>query len=395
MTRVEAPALRMFTIVVLSVATVGMLVLSMLTNATFGFRFGSTTVTAYVFAAANVIADLWKALGLIVVAGLLRQRQRAIAGLLSMLWSVALIFGVASSMGLYVQDRTAVIGGRETQSAALRNVEQELVEEESKLHALGTAGDANQIEAAIEAVFAKPIVVGERLRGTVGSISARCSKMDVRTVQECHQIAALRADLADAAEKTRREERIAKLRQQLRELRERGAGDAPDPVAELFAWMSRGLLSVRDVGFGFPVAFSLLIEMVSAFGPLGVATYAAVTRPSARAHDTAPPATPASLTHRLVQIEHQSSGSVVDFVAEETAPSSESRATGCDDLYDAYQRWCERKGSRRHQQDVFIAEFDRLRELPALRGKIRKFGTRYFGIALVAAKEAGGARGGA
>ena len=44
-------------------------------------------------------------------------------------------------------------------------------------------------------------------------------------------------------------------------------------------------------------------------------------------------------------------------------------------------------GSRRLRIDgdralAFAAEFDRLRELPALRGKIRKFGTRYFGIAL-------------
>jgi len=32
--------------------------------------------------------------------------------------------------------------------------------------------------------------------------------------------------------------------------------------------------------------------------------------------------------------------------------------------------------------EAFGREFDRLRELPALRGKIRKFGTRYFGVAL-------------
>jgi hypothetical protein len=37
-----------------------MLVLSMVTNATFGYRFGSTQVTAVAFASANVIADLWK-----------------------------------------------------------------------------------------------------------------------------------------------------------------------------------------------------------------------------------------------------------------------------------------------------------------------------------------------
>ena len=32
--------------------------------------------------------------------------------------------------------------------------------------------------------------------------------------------------------------------------------------------------------------------------------------------------------------------------------------------------------------DGFIVELDRLRSLPAVRGKIRKLGSRYFGIAL-------------
>jgi hypothetical protein len=31
----------------------------------------------------------------------------------------------------------------------------------------------------------------------------------------------------------------------------------------------------------------------------------------------------------------------------------------------------------------FIEEFDRVREAPQLRGKIRKFGSRYYGIRLV------------
>src|SRR5438876_8774268 len=113
MTLSEAQGLRRFTIVALAMATISMLALSMLTNATFGYRFGTTAVTAAVFAAANVIADIWKGLGLIVVAGLLRERHRSVAVLLAVLWVVALIFGVASSMGVYVQDRTAMVGGRE------------------------------------------------------------------------------------------------------------------------------------------------------------------------------------------------------------------------------------------------------------------------------------------
>jgi hypothetical protein len=35
-----------------------------------------------VFAAANVIADIWKGLGLIIVAGLMRERHRSVAALL-------------------------------------------------------------------------------------------------------------------------------------------------------------------------------------------------------------------------------------------------------------------------------------------------------------------------
>jgi len=172
------------------------------------------------------------------------------------------------------------------------------------------------------------------------------------------------------------------LRKQARELRDRGGDNPADPVAELFAWMSRGVLSVRDVGFGFPVAFALLIELVSAFGPIGVATYARATG-SARAAEVASPASPTSLPQGAGEIQHQGMGSVVDFVAEQTAPASESTAIGSDDLHDAYLRWCLGKARSALTQDVFVTEFDRLRELPALRGKIRKFGTRYFGIALV------------
>ena len=116
----ESPALRHFTVCILSMATFAMLALSMLTNATFGYRFGTTSLTATVFAAANVVADIWKGLGLIVVAALLRQKHRAVAALLAMVWLVALSFGVASSMGVYVQDRTTMVGGRESLQASLR-----------------------------------------------------------------------------------------------------------------------------------------------------------------------------------------------------------------------------------------------------------------------------------
>lgn len=380
----ESPALRHFTVCILSIATIAMLALSMLTNATFGYRFGTTSLTATVFAAANVVADVWKGLGLIVVAALLRQKHRAVAALLAMLWLVAMSFGVASSMGVYVQDRTTMVGGREALQASLRDLERELADLETTQRHVGDAGVVSELESAIDAVFAKPVSSGDRVRGTVATISSRCTRVDVRTADECHRIAELRTQLAAAAEKNRRDDRIAELRREARGLRERGAADAADPVAELFSWMSRGLLSVRDVGFGFPVAFALLIELVSAFGPVGVATYAAATRSrgdtvASPASQTILPATPVPMERRL---EHRSMAAVVDYLAEQTVPASETSALGSDDLYESYVRWCGDGGREPLPEDGFTAEFDRLRELPALRGKIRKFGTRYFGIAL-------------
>ena len=87
---------------------------------------------------------------------------------------------------------------------------------------------------------------------------------------------------------------------------------------------------MRDVGFGFPVAFALLIELVSAFGPIGIATYAAATRGSASVAAVASPASPTSrrATAGIARIEDHATGSVVDFVAEETMPAPETTALG-------------------------------------------------------------------
>lgn len=83
-----------------------------------------------------------------------------------------------------------------------------------------------------------------------------------------------RADLANALEVTRLDERATVLRRTIATLRERGGAAAPDPVGEFWAWLTRGFFSVKDVGFGLPLAFAVMIEMVSAFGPLGILAYA-------------------------------------------------------------------------------------------------------------------------
>lgn len=48
--------------------------------------------------------------------------------------------------------------------------------------------------------FAKPVIVGERMRGTVGSLSGNCTSVHVRTVQACAEVGALRNERAVAVQ---------------------------------------------------------------------------------------------------------------------------------------------------------------------------------------------------
>jgi hypothetical protein len=68
------------------------------------------------------------------------------------------------------------------------------------------------------------------------------------------------------------------VRRENTSLRERGGSAAPDPVGEFWAWITGGWISVKDVGFGLPLFFALWIEMVSAFGPLGIVSNAEATQ---------------------------------------------------------------------------------------------------------------------
>src|SRR6476660_921829 len=66
---------------------------------------------------------------------------------------------------------------------------------------------------------------------------------------------------------------------------------------------------------------------------------------------------------RATSRKHRAAGSVVDFVAEETAPAEESVGLGSDELHQQYVRWCREKGSEGLPREAFVEEFDRLREL--------------------------------
>ena len=221
MTNETSRFVRWLVIIILIAATVGMFLISMRANYLYGRGIGQTPETKEAIAWANVGADLWKGFGLIVVAALWRGVRRRAALATSLTWLVCLFFSVTSAIGIYVQERTTLTGSREAKHASYEDAKKELADTEAKLEGLGKHRSSAQVEAAIAAVRARPVVVGERVRGTVNSLSANCTKNDARTAAACGDIAEQREEYAAAKEAAKLDARAVSLRQQVSELRER------------------------------------------------------------------------------------------------------------------------------------------------------------------------------
>jgi hypothetical protein len=377
---------RLVAIGALSAATATMFFISLRGNYLYGYGIGQSDEKRLLFAWANVAADVWKAFGLVAIALLWRARHRRVAFVGSLAWVVCLLSGINSAVGVYVQDRAALTGERQSKHATYRDAERELAETEAKRSGLASVRSVVELDALILAVLAQPVVVNDRVRGTIARLSADCHAPDARTAEACAQVARLRGERAGAEEAARLQARASALRREIAQLRDRGNASSPDPVGEFYAWATRGLLSVRDVGFGFPLFFALMIEIVTAFGPITVVRFAelsgtpavtsnhAATWPDAARHVASRPV--AALT----------SDSLDDRIAEwrtaRARPRSDGGATSLSNLHRDFEAWCGTQHLPSCEVPAFAQAFDRLREMPELNGKIRKFGTRYYGIAV-------------
>lgn len=305
---------------------------------------------------------------------------------------MCLSFSVSSAIGIYVQERTSLTGSREAKHASYEDAQKELAEIERKRKGLRQHRSVAEVEAAVAGVLARPIMVGERVRGTIGALSTSCTKDDRRTAASCAEVAGLREELAVADEDTKLQQRATALRAQIATVRGTGGSLAPDPVGLFWEWLTRGWITVRAVGFGLPLFFALMIETVSAFGPLAIAAFAEATRRHAADDTTRHVATRRALSRHgegsrtdamIIQPEM---GQVVHFMADRTEPTADPAAISTEELHADYERWCNASALQPLSRDAFTTEFDRVRELPQLEGKIRKFGSRYYGLRLIEAK---------
>lgn len=377
---------RWIVLIALSAATAVVFLVSLRCNFLFGYSLGQTDDKRVLFAWANVGADLWKAFGLIAITMLWRVKHRRAAFVGSIAWFMCLTFGINSALGIYVADRTALTGDRAAAHDAFEDRKQHLSELEDLLRARPAGRASAEIEAAIAAELARSVVIGERSRGTVDAISRSCTKADARTEAACAAVRSLQVELATAREREKLAQRIETLREDVARMRRDGSAIAPDPIGEFYAWLSRGLLSVRDVSFGFPLFFALLIEAVSAFGPVTIAAYAEATRPPRDRVGHGPPRQAASLHDEPWQggarhgLTDQSR--VIQWLAARAIPTESNRPIALDELYRDFARWCGGNSTAIDEMEEFERTFDAARQLPELTGKIRKFGRRYYGIAL-------------
>ena len=115
-----SPLLRWCVILLLNAATAGMAAVSMRANFLFGYGFGQTPEKATVFGYANVAADVWKTVGLVLITSLWRARRKRYALVLLPIWITWLAWGITGAIGIYAQDRSALVGGCRPRPAPTR-----------------------------------------------------------------------------------------------------------------------------------------------------------------------------------------------------------------------------------------------------------------------------------
>ena len=341
------------------ITTAAMIAISMRLNFLFGAALGRTPEKSLVFGVVSVAADVWKGLGPIFIVVLWRSRRRPPAIAATIVWFPCFLFSVSSALGLAIQDRAGAVGGRESLLATFSEARADLEDLEGKRRALPPYRAAAQIEAAINAQFTQPVVASARIRGTVRSLSAGCTKPNGYTSEACAEIARLHEELAAAGEGARLEVRIVEMRRKVDRLRERGAGQDSDPQAELLSRLTLGWLAIRDVGPTLALLLATVVELVSAFGPVVLAAYADASR-----HD------------RFAE-----AASTVDYMLDRLEPGEEGSAIGAEALFADYSSWCASNGKGALAITTFIEEFDRSRIHHGL-SNIKKLGNRYSGVKL-------------
>ena len=153
--------MRRFVLSVGGATIVAMLCISMRVNFLFGYSLGQTLERAEVFGWVSVISDFWKALGPIFIVALFRAKKWT-AIVASLIWAACLLYSITSAVGAAIEDRSSRMGNRETIVMDYDEFTADARRLEEKRNGLRKHRPAAILEAAINAVFMRPVESSRR-----------------------------------------------------------------------------------------------------------------------------------------------------------------------------------------------------------------------------------------
>jgi hypothetical protein len=323
-------------------------------NYLYGIGLGRNALESQLWGAVSVASDALKALSPIFLFWACRNQRWGTAVVCLLLLLSTTGYALQSAAGFASESKSVVIGGREGVRATYLEVEKELNDVLRRRGAMKVERLTGEVEAAIAATLSRAIRDGERVRGTVGSVSVNCARAEARTAEACLEVGKLRQELAAAAGAARLDERIGELRTQARELRAKGGAVDPHPQATLLSWLTFGRLTPTDIEVGKSIYLALLVELGSVFGLL-VSVEHGELRKAWNAGST-------GWRSKRVAARHGSpllAASVEDVGSflEACLLPERGRELEVGELYAGYRSWCDRAGRRTLSVDSFADEF--------------------------------------
>jgi hypothetical protein len=242
------------------VCVAGVVAASMTMNFLFGYGFGTTPLTSWVWGGLSVAVDGLKAVlpGMIAEQWAARRWLRTGLGLLMM--AVVVGYALTSAMGFAGHSRRAHAADIESAQASFVDAKADLARAEARSAALGPQRPPEAVRADLVPLERDPL----------WEASKSCQERKTSAQrQHCRRVDEFTKEAVRASESAGLREQIAKLRAELKSARERGGGEhVADLQASALAWLVGRDAQGAAVGLTWLAA--LLVELVSSFGLLVV-----------------------------------------------------------------------------------------------------------------------------
>jgi hypothetical protein len=242
-------------------------------NFLFGFGFGTSVITAWVWGGLSVASDGLKAVMPVLVAYQGRRRHwlRVMAGVVIL--ALVLPYGFLSALGFWAESRGLVVDERSNEKASVTQAQADVGSAEKRLAALAPYRSAGLVEADISGLERERL--WQLTHGCQGAASAAGRAF-------CKRVDALRAELALNKEAQTLTVKIETLKSEIKAALAKGAWREADPLGHAIASVFN--LDVSRVRVGLSWMAAILVETVSCLGLLVVEEagfWAALTRTSA------------------------------------------------------------------------------------------------------------------